>query len=183
MKADCLATAAGHAVRQLPTGTAPCAHRAHVWAVVGYLVLLGGAIVAPLAEGAGVQARSRATIAMPTDTKAQPLKGLMLGDRQQESVAEITAIRLKSLPEEGVVPLHVLWAVTMSNTRPITQIVNLKISLLDEEGNRIVSARGRLSIATGTRDKEIEVKMKMKKVDAAAWQASHKVELQADWSG
>ena len=151
-----------------------------VWAVLGCLALLCGLILVPPAEGAGVQARSRATIDMPKDTKDQPVQGLMLGDRQQESVAEITAIRLQSLPDEGVDPAKVTWVVTMSNTRPITQVVNLKISLRDEEGNRLASGRGRLSVAQGTKDKELKVKMK---VTAAAWQASHTVELEADWIG
>jgi hypothetical protein len=151
-----------------------------IWVVLGCLALFCGAILVPLAEGAGVQARSRATIDMPTDTKDQPVQGLMLGDRQQESVAEITAIRLKSLPEEGVDPAKVIWVVTMSNTRPITQVVNLKISLRDKDGKRLASGRGRLSVATGSKGKELKVKMK---VAAAAWQAGHKVELQADWIG
>lgn len=153
-------------------GARPCGLRP----VLAVLLLL-----APVAAGAvGVQARSETVILMPTDTKAKPLKGLMLGDRQQESVAEITAIRLKSLPAGDAEPLKVIWIVTMSNTRPITQVANLKLSLRDAEGKRLASARGRLSIVTGTLNKELEVKMKAK---AADWQASSKLQLQVDWIG
>ncbi len=66
----------------------------------------------------------------------------------------------------------------MSNSRSITQIVNLKLILRDAEGERLASGRGRLSIATRTVDKEYEVKTKVRRT---AWEASHELHLQADW--
>ena len=96
------------------------------------------------------------------------------------SVAEITSIRLKSLPKEGVEPVRLVWVVTMSNTRSINQVLTLKISFRDKQGKRLASGRSRLSIASRSVDREFEIKMKVK---AAAWEASSKLELQADWMG
>lgn len=162
-----------------PASEALGARPTHLRVALAALLLLAP-ILAPGGEAGNVQARSETTIPMPADTKDKPLKGLMLGDRQQESVAEITAIRLKSLPAGDVEPLKVIWVVTMSNTRPITQVAHLKLSLRDAEGERLSTARGRLSIATGTSKKEYEVKMKAK---AADWEASHKLQLEVAWSG
>lgn len=137
-------------------------------------------VLAPLARAAGIMSRSETRLAMPRDTKARPLEGIFIGSHRQELVTEITAIRLKSLPDEDDDRLLLIWVVTMSNSRSITQVVNLKIILRDEEGERLSSARGRLSIATRTVDKEYEVKTK---VTREVWEASHELELQADWIG
>ena len=137
--------------------------------------------LAPLAEGSFIMKRSEVQIAIPKDDEAKPLKDMFVGSRQKESVTEITSVRVKSLPEEGgAEPVKVVWVVTMSNTRPITQVVMLKITLRDEQGERLVTCRGRLSIASSTLDKEYEIKMKLK---AGIWQSGSRVELKADWIG
>ena len=157
-----------HGIREMPLALAA--------------LLLGVALIlAPLAEATFIMKRSEARIAIPKDEEAKPLKEMFVGSRQEESVAEITSVRVKSLPGEGgAEPVKVVWVVTMSNTRPITQVVMLKITLRDEQGERLATCRGRLSIATSTLDKEYEVKMKLK---AGVWQSGSRVELKADWIG
>ncbi len=141
---------------------------------------LAALILAPLAEADMVMKRSHAKMDMPANDQVHPLEGLVFGSPEVESVAEITSIRLKSLPDESAERVKVVWVVTMSNTRATTQVVIFAITLRDEQGKRLATGRGRLSIATDTFDKEYQVKMKVK---AAAWQASSKVELEASWIG
>ncbi len=152
--------------------------RIRIPAAVACLIL--GLLPAPWAEAAPLIGRTITRIEVPRDTKSRKLKTMFVGDRQQESVAEITSIRLKRLPQGDVESMRLTWVVTLSNTRSITQVANLTISLLDERGKRLGSARGRLRIATSTTDKEYELKMKFK---AVAWEASRKLELKADWIG
>jgi hypothetical protein len=140
-------------------------------AVAAVVVLLS----APLALLAGTMKQTVTAIAVPKDSAAIPLQGLIY---KAWFTAEVTTVRLDPMPAADADPVVADWRFTGSNTDGQIHRLSVTVSLVDESGNKMVSMEVKTVLRPGAKDQAWSVPMK---VPAKYWKATRTIRIAVDW--
>jgi hypothetical protein len=129
----------------------------------------------PLALLASTMKQTVTAIAVPKDSATIPLRDLVytLGGK-----AEVKTVRLDPMPAAGADPVEADWVFTGSNADAQIHKVSVKLTLIDESGNRMDSFDTKTVLRPGGKDQFWSVHMK---APAKVWTATRTIHILVLW--
>lgn len=129
----------------------------------------------PLALLASTMKQTVTAIAVPRDSATIPLRDLVytLGGK-----AEVKTVRLDPMPATGADPVEADWIFTGSNADGQIHKISVRLTLMDESGNRMDSFDVKTVLRPGGKDQSWSVRMK---APAKVWTATRAIHIAVVW--
>ncbi len=123
------------------------------------------------AARAEVMKQTVAHVMVPAHSSPIPLRGLFYKGR---FTAEITAVRLHTVPDEAADPVDVAWVFSGRNTDGQMHRVGVTVTLVDESGADLADATLKTALRPGAKDQEIKVPMS---VPGSTWKSARRMRI------
>lgn len=132
-------------------------------------------LAASLTLRAGTMKQTVTAIAVPKDTEAIPLRGLIY---KAWFTAEVNTVRLDKMPAADADRVEADWVFTGNNSDAQIHRVSITLTLVDENGVKMASFFEKTVLRPGAKSQPWTVRMK---APAKVWAATRTIHIAADW--